>query len=74
MRLIKDLEILKYGGTQYTVSYDLRNLKAYFHTSENPNLRSFNVKTFDFDAISKPLNRPLRDEKLPFSIDVTPDV
>ena len=67
-----ELEVLKYGGTQYTVSYDLQNLKAYYYTSMNPNLRSVDFKKFDFDALSAPLKIPMRDQSAPFAMDVTP--
>jgi choloylglycine hydrolase len=67
------LDYLKYGGTQYTVSYDLENLKIYFQTSDDPSVRSVDVASFNFDALSQPLNRPLRDPSQPFSDDVTPD-
>ncbi len=68
-----ELEVLKYGGTQYTVSYDLQNLKVYFQTSENPSVRSVDVSTFDFGALSDPVTQPMRDPAMPFATDVTPD-
>ena len=67
-----ELEVLKYGGTQYTVSYDLRNLKAYFYTSMNPNLRSVDFKKVDFKGLAAPLKIPMRDKSVPFSKDITP--
>lgn len=68
-----ELEVLKYGGTQYTVSYDLENLKVYYQTSENPNIRSVEMAGFDFDGLSAPLIQPLRDASMSFSTDVTPN-
>lgn len=68
-----ELEVLKYGGTQYTVSYDLRNLKVYFQTNENPSVRSVDIKRFDFNALSAPLKKPLRDPAAEFATDVTPN-
>ncbi len=67
-----ELEVLKYGGTQYTVSYDLHNLKVYYQTSDNPGVRSVDMSTFDFDALKSPLKMPLRDPEVSFSTDVTP--
>ncbi len=67
-----ELKVLKYGGTQYTVSYDLQNLRAYFQTSENPNVRSVDFNNFDFNALSTPLKIPMRDQSMPFATDVTP--
>lgn len=67
-----ELEVLKYGGTQYTVSYDLQNLKVYFQTSDNPSVRSVDMSTFDFDALSAPIKFPMRNLATPFSTDVTP--
>ena len=67
-----ELEVLKYGGTQYTVSYDLENLKVYYQTSENPNIKSVEMKAVDFDGLTTPLTQPMRNASLPFSLDVTP--
>ncbi|MDW3225633.1 MAG: choloylglycine hydrolase family protein [Paracoccaceae bacterium] len=67
-----ELEVLKYGGTQYTVAYDLQNLRAYFQTSDNPGVRSVDLSNFDFDGLSTPLKIPMRDPGMPFAIDVTP--
>ncbi|MEP6390293.1 MAG: linear amide C-N hydrolase [Halioglobus sp.] len=67
-----ELEILKYGGTQYTVSYDLQNLKIYYQTSENPSVRSVDVSTFDFDSLTDPLKLPMRNPAMSFATDVTP--
>ncbi|PRY20221.1 choloylglycine hydrolase [Aliiruegeria haliotis] len=67
-----ELETLKYGGTQYTVSYDLRNLTAYFQTSDNPMVRSVSLPDFDFGAIDAPLSIPMRVPDTPFAQDVTP--
>ena len=66
------LEVLKYGGTQYTVSYDLQNLKAYFHTSMNPNIRSVDLEAVNFSALSEPLKIPMNDKSAPFAKDITP--
>jgi choloylglycine hydrolase len=54
------------------VSYDLQNLRAYFQTSENPNVRSVDFNNFDFNALSTPLKIPMRDQSMPFATDVTP--
>ena len=67
-----ELEVLKYGGTQYTVSYDLQNLKVYFQTSDNPSVRSVDMSTFDFDALSAPIKVPMRNLATSFATDVTP--
>jgi len=67
-----ELEVMKYGGTQYTVSYDLQNLRVYFQTSENPTVRSVDFDKVDFNALSTPLKIPMRDNSIPFSTDVTP--
>ena len=68
-----ELEILKYGGTQYTVSYDLKNLKVYFQTSDNPSVRSVDVGGFDFDAQLSVKKIVMRVPSVPFSTDVTPN-
>lgn len=68
-----ELEILKYGGTQYTVSYDLKNLKVYFQTSDNPSVRSVNVGEFDFAALPSVKKIAMRVPSMPFSKDVTPN-
>jgi len=67
-----ELEILKYGGTQYTVSYDLQNLRVYFQTSENPNVRSVDFNKINFNKLSATLKIPMRDKSMPFATDVTP--
>ncbi|WP_435231050.1 linear amide C-N hydrolase [Pseudopelagicola sp. nBUS_20] len=67
-----ELDILKYGGTQYTVSYDLKNLRAYFQTSENPKVRSVDFNKFDFGGTPTPLKIPMRDLSGSFATDVTP--
>ena len=67
-----ELEVLKYGGTQYTVSYDLQNLKIYFQTSDNPGVRSVDVAAFQFDGLPEVKNLPLRDPAMSFATDVTP--
>jgi choloylglycine hydrolase len=68
----RELELLKYGGTQYTVSYDLKNLEIYFTTNDNPNIRQLSFREFDFRALSAAQVLPLRDPALPYSVNVTP--
>ncbi|MEM1362646.1 MAG: choloylglycine hydrolase family protein [Pseudomonadota bacterium] len=68
-----ELAPLEYSATQYTVAYDLKNLTVYFHTSDNPAIRSVSMTAFDFDAAPQPVNIPMRNPGMAYAIDVTPN-
>ena len=64
--------MLKYGGTQYTISYDLDSLTVYFQTSDNPRVRSVSLNGFAFDDLDAPQSIQMRDASLDYATDVTP--
>jgi choloylglycine hydrolase len=68
-------ETLKYGSTQWTCAYDLKNLKMYYHTAKNPSIRVVNFKTVDFKNMPKekrPLFKLDKEEDKYVVADVTP--
>ena len=67
-----ELDVLKYGGTQYTISYDLDSLTVYFQTSDNPRVRSVSLNGFAFDDLDAPQSIQMRDASLDYATDVTP--
>jgi len=40
--------IRSFGGTEWSIVYDIKNLHIYFRTFENQNIRHINLNSFDF--------------------------
>ena len=65
------LKPLPYGGTQYTIAFDLKSLVLYYHTDDDRSLRRVDLKKIDFGSMKEPIFRPLRGNGAGV-IDVTP--
>lgn len=46
-------DVMKYGSTLWTCAYDLKNLKMYYRTAKNPSIRVLDLKSTDFESMSK---------------------
>lgn len=47
------LEPLKYGSTQYTVSFDTKNMVVYYHTDDDRASRSVGLKKVNWDTLDE---------------------
>jgi len=69
----KGFERCKYGSTQYTASFDTKNLVIYYHTDDNRTLRSIDMKKIDWDNLKDVKSMQLRTTDIPAVREVTPD-
>jgi len=69
----KGFDQCKYGSTQYTVSFDTRNLMIYYHTDDNRTVRSIDMKKIDWGNLKGVKSMPLRTADIPPVVEVTPD-
>lgn len=67
----KGFERCKYGSTQYTVSFDTRNLMIYYHTDDNRTVRSIDMKKIDWDNLKGVRSMRLRTTDIPPVQEVT---
>jgi len=65
------LKPLPYGGTQYTIAFDLKERIVYYHTDDDPSIRKVDLKKIDFDSLKGIIRTPLRGNGAGV-IDVTP--
>ena len=65
------LEPLPYGGTQYTIAFDLKNRVLYYHTDDDRSVRKVDLNEIDFGALHETIRQPLRGNGAGV-MDVTP--
>ncbi|WP_193164373.1 linear amide C-N hydrolase [Microbulbifer hainanensis] len=68
----KGFEPVKYGSTQYTMSFDIKNLMIYYHTDDNRTVRSIDMKKVNWDDLKGVQSMPLRTKDIPPVREVTP--
>lgn len=68
----KGFNPVKYGSTQYTMSFDPKNLMMYYHTDDNRTVRSIDMKQIDWDSLKEVKSMPLRTKDIPPVREVTP--
>ncbi|WP_171241272.1 linear amide C-N hydrolase [Ruegeria sp. HKCCA5491] len=54
------LDPIRYGSTQYTVSFDTANMQVYYFTDDEARVRKFDLKQIEWDTLSEPMTRTLR--------------